>query len=134
MSIYKDFIFLSSGIVIGIYIGKSDENSITRKKYDDLMYKAKPIIRDIRDHLLEFVNISNVNIDTKEIQINVENFLDVLKSKVNEINTINDADEKIAFIQNEIISLLNSIKTALKNEKESLEETLSLNIKDLEKE
>jgi len=123
VSIYKDFFLLSAGLLAGIYIEKANENSKLKQNYNEIMYKIKPIIRDIKKNILEFLQSNNVNFQTEDIIINLKTSLDVFKVKLDEMNKIENPEDKVTFIKEEVYLVLSSIQKTVKSHKAKFDDT-----------
>ncbi len=128
MGIYKDFLLISTGFALGTYLAKTDNNDYITREYHKIMYKLKPILRDIKENIIEFFESSNIDFNLEDFRINIENTIDLLKKKVSQLNEIQDIEKKVEFVKEEIIHLLNSITKAFNSQKEKLEETKIITI------
>ncbi len=113
MSIFKDFLLVSAGFVAGLYISRSDENNKIKQQYDEIIYKVKPLLREIKENLYQFVNETNANIDLDEISINMKLLLETFQNKINEVNQIQDVEERIVYLKEEMLRFLNIFKEFL---------------------
>ncbi len=123
MSIYKDFLLISTGLLIGIYLEKSNEHSKVKQNYNELMYKIKPIIRDIKSNILVFMQNNNLNFEMDDIVVNLKISLDLFKEKLDELNKIEVPEEKLSFMKDEIYVILSSIQESIKTQKENFDYT-----------
>ncbi len=124
MSIYKDFLLISTGLLIGIYLEKSNENnSKIKQNYNEFMYNIKPIIRDIKSNILVFMQNNNLNFEMDDIVVNLKISLDLFKEKLDELNKIEVPEEKLSFMKEEIYVILSSIQESIKIQKEDLDYT-----------
>ncbi len=113
MSIFKDFLLVSGGFIAGLYLSRSDDDNKIKQQYDDIIYKVKPILREIRENLYQFINETNTNIDLDEISINAKLLLETFQNKINEVNQIQDVEERIIFLKEEMLRFLNIFKEFL---------------------
>ena len=113
MSIFKDFLLVSAGFVAGLYISRTDEDNKIKQQYDEIIYKVKPLLREIKENLYQFVNETNANIDLDEISINMKLLLETFQAKINEVNNIQDVEERIVYLKEEMLRFLNIFKEFL---------------------
>ncbi len=117
MSIYKDFVIFSTGLAAGIYISKLDENVKIKQKFDDILYKIKPVLRKIKDEIFNFMENLNLKNSFENIKINIEEFIRILNQKLKTFFEISDTSEKLKFLKEEILNILNSFQTTIKHQK-----------------